>query len=420
MTEQVLILGTGGREQALLHKLREGQEMRTRDPELGSAFGLHWLADLDPMDFESVIQTCEQRGITWVIVGPEAPLVAGLADLLQARGIKVVGPGQKGAMLEGSKVFSKQFMDRNQVATAPFAAFERVEDGLDYLMLEEGPCVVKYDGLAGGKGVSVCQNGEEASQALEELRAMYGENVKFIIEDLLPGEELSLMGLVAGGKFYAFPYSQDHKQLLDGDLGPNTGGMGAYCPVPNLSEDLQALIEQKIVAPTLQGFEKEGIAYFGFLYFGIMVTEKGPFLLEYNVRLGDPEAEVLLTSMESDLLAVLQAAWAGELRPEMLRFRPGFYLDVVLTAAGYPKNPRKGDVIRGLEALPADVWVFHSGTRLEEGQYYTQGGRVLNVVAQGETLEAARERAYAAVALLDFEGCHYRKDIGRRVNRLLS
>ena len=418
--KKLLLLGSGGRENALAWKLSQSPAVERVYTASGHPSLAHSLRDLNPLDFEAVLDFCQQKAIDAVIIGPEAPLVAGLADVLTAAKIPVFGPNQACAQLEGSKIFAKQFMDRSRVATAPFVAFQKIDDALDYLQIQDEACVIKYDGLAAGKGVFVCANAQEAEQALLNLQANYGPELPFLIEDCLQGDEISIMGLVANGKFLPLLPSQDHKALLDQDQGPNTGGMGCFCPIPDLSPELWQAIEKRIIQPSLAGLAKEGLDYCGFLYFGIMVTAQGPYLLEYNARLGDPETQVLLPALQSDLWVLIEAALTGRLAEvEPPSFHSDYFVNVVLAAKGYPHQVEKGQVIRGLAALEQhcpDVLVFHAGTDLVEGQYLVSGGRVLHLVAQGPSLAQARNRVYDALAYLDFEGKQFRSDIGLRSN----
>lgn len=413
---KIAVIGSGGREHALSWKLAQtlGQEAVYTLP---GSDGIPNSHPMDILDFEAIQQFCEAAGIGYVFVGPEVPLAEGIVDFFRGSAIQVLGPSQQAAQLEGSKIFSKQFMERYGVATAPFEAFETVTAAEDKVRAMKGDLVIKYSGLAAGKGVFVCDNEAEALEALEALRQQYGEECPFLIEEKIAGDELSLIGFTDGESIRLLLPSQDHKQLLDGDKGPNTGGMGAFCPVPFWTESLAAAIEEKIVAPTLRGIQAEQMDYKGVIYFGIMLGVQGPELLEYNVRFGDPETEVLLPALKTDLATVVQACLEGKLAEVVLEFEDGYFVDVVQVSGGYPKSYQKGFPIHGLEEAQKDALVFQAGTRLINGQFCNNGGRVLNIVAQGASLQEAIDRAYAACEQVTFEGHFYRKDIGQRQHK---
>lgn len=414
---KIAVIGSGGREHALSWKLAQslGQENVYTLP---GSDGIPNSHPLELLDFEALERFCLAQKITHVFVGPEVPLAAGMVDYFVDSPIQVLGPNQQAAQLEGSKVFSKQFMERYGVATAPFEAFEQLSAAADTIRAKRGDLVIKYSGLAAGKGVFVCDNEAEAEAALADLRRQYGEQCSFLIEDKLQGDEISIIGLTDGNTIRLLLPSQDHKQLYDGDKGPNTGGMGAFCPVPFWNDQLAAQVQEAIVEPTLKGIQAEtGMVYKGVIYFGIMLTANGPQLLEYNVRFGDPETEVLLPALKSDLAALVRACLEGTLADVELEFNEGYFVDVVQVSGGYPRSYEKGYVIRGLDQV-TDAIIFHAGTkRNEAGEWCTNGGRVLNVVAQGATLEEAIDRAYAATATIHFENYYYRKDIGRRPHK---
>jgi phosphoribosylamine--glycine ligase len=417
---KIAVIGAGGREHALAWKLAQS-------PEIAKVFVLPGndaipnSVAMDVLDFPTLAAFCVENGIEALVVGSEAPLVAGMADYFHAHTrIKVFGPDRCGARLEGSKIWAKQFMSRYGVQTAAFRIFERIADAWPYIEEKQGRCVIKYDGLAAGKGVFVCGDLQEAKAALQDLERAYGQEVSFLVEERLVGDEISIMGLVSGQEVKLFHSSQDHKQLLDGDQGPNTGGMGAFCPVPFCGEELLEAVMEKAIRPTLKGLAAEGIYYNGFLYFGFMITHEGPFLLEYNARLGDPETEVLLPSLETDLWVLIEAALAGRLAEVEVKLKSGYFVDVVLAAEGYPQQPKKGAVISGLDQVPQGVLVFHAGTKKQGEDFVVNGGRVLNIVGQGERLDLAIQAAYAAVQKIYFDGMQYRKDIGQRVYKVFQ
>ncbi|MGH1335486.1 MAG: phosphoribosylamine--glycine ligase [Aureispira sp.] len=413
---KIAIIGSGGREHALSWKLAQtlGQASVYTLPGNDGIPNSH---PMDILDFDAIQQFCEAEEIAYIFVGPEVPLAAGIVDFFKGTAIQALGPSQQAAQLEGSKIFSKNFMKKYGVATAAFHTFSEVSDAEEIVHEMDGDLVIKYDGLAAGKGVFVCDNIQEALDGLDEIREQYGEECSFLIEDKIEGDEVSLIGFTDGQSIRLLLPSQDHKQLLDGDKGPNTGGMGAFCPVPFWNETLAAAIEEKIVAPTLRGIQAEQMDYKGVLYFGVMLGENGPELLEYNVRFGDPETEVLLPALKTDLAEVVKACLESRLGDLTLEFEEGYFVDVVQVSGGYPKKYQKGFPIKGLESAQKDALVFQAGTRLVDGQLCNNGGRVLNIVAQGNTLKAAIDKAYRACEQVHFEGHFYRKDIGQREHK---
>lgn len=415
---KIAIIGSGGREHALSWKLAKslGEEAVYTLPGNGGIPNSH---PMDINDFEAIQEFCEANGITYIFVGPEVPLANGVVDYFNKTSIKALGPCKDAAQLEGSKIFSKKFMEKYGVATADFHTFSSVSDAEEIVHEMDGDLVIKYDGLAAGKGVFVCDNIQEALDALDEMRAQYGEDCPFLIEDKIVGDEISIIGFTDGQNIQLLLPSQDHKQLNDGDTGPNTGGMGVMCPVPFWNADLAAEIDTKIVQPTLKGIQAEKMNYKGVIYFGIMMGEDGPELLEYNVRFGDPETEVLLPSLKTDLAEVVKACLNGNLGDLELEFEEGFFVDVVQVSGGYPKAYEKGYEIKGLSEVD-DAIVFHAGTKLQEGKIVSNGGRVLNVVAQGETLDAAIKKAYEQCAKISFQDNFYRKDIGQRIYKVVK
>lgn len=415
---KIAIIGSGGREHALSWKLAKslGEEAVYTLPGNGGIPNSH---PMDINDFEAIQEFCEANDITYIFVGPEVPLANGIVDYFNQTNIKALGPCKDAAQLEGSKIFSKKFMEKYGVATADFHAFSSVSDAEEIVHEMDGDLVIKYDGLAAGKGVFVCDNVQEALDGLDEMRAQYGEDCPFLIEDKIVGDEISIIGFTDGQAIQLLLPSQDHKQLNDGDTGPNTGGMGVMCPVPFWNADLAAEIDTKIVQPTLKGIQAEKMNYKGVIYFGIMMGEDGPELLEYNVRFGDPETEVLLPSLKTDLAEVVKACLNGNLGDLDLEFEDGFFVDVVQVSGGYPKAYAKGYEIKGLSEVD-DAIVFHAGTKLQDGKVVSNGGRVLNIVAQGETLDAAIKKAYEQCAKISFKDNFYRKDIGQRVYKVVK
>ncbi|MFN0063508.1 MAG: phosphoribosylamine--glycine ligase [Myxococcaceae bacterium] len=347
-----------------------------------------------------------------VVVGPEALLVAGLADALAERGVRVFGPTAGAAALESSKAFAKDVMQAAGVPTAASRVFASVDEARKAALLA-GPCVVKADGLAAGKGVVVANSGDEAAAAVVSLAALGGAAQRILLEERLTGREVSLIALCDGERYLLFPPAEDHKQLRDGDQGPNTGGMGAYAPVADLSEEAVAALGRMVIAPVLSEMRRRGTPFRGALFAGLMMTPGGPKVLEYNCRLGDPETQPLMMLLDEDVLPLLMAAADGRLPERSLRCRSGVAVGVVAAAAGYPESPRKGDVISGIDGVRDSV-VFHAGTALRDGQLVTSGGRVLTVCAVGQNLREARLRTYRAMANIGFDGKQYREDIGDR------
>jgi phosphoribosylamine--glycine ligase len=418
---KLLVLGSGGREHALAWKLHESQQMEEIYCAPGNA-GIAQEAECIPVDLsriKDVIALAKKLKADLTVVGPEAPLVAGIVDEFEKEGLAIIGPSKAASRLEGSKVFSKEFMRRHGIPTARFEVAETFEDALNALARFPIPVVVKADGLAAGKGVVVAHDHMEAEQAVRDFmveKKLGSAGDRVIIEECLSGEETSFIVLTDGRGILPLVPTQDHKALLDGDQGPNTGGMGAYSADSILTEPMHDEILRTMVAPTLAGMEMEGSPYRGFLYFGVMMTPGGPMLLEYNVRLGDPEAQPILMRLRSDLADLLMASREGKLASVDVHWSPNPSICVVLTSKGYPAKPECGKIITGYEAVEAlgGVKIFHAATRVEDHQLLTTGGRVMGVTAIAEDLPSAIQRAYVGVNKLRFEGMHYRKDIGAK------
>lgn len=422
---KVLVVGSGGREHTIAWKLAQsplvtevicvpGNPGTADEPRVRNV-----AASSD--DLDAVTRIAVEEGVELAVIGPEAPLVAGLANRLRAAGVPTVGPNQDAALLEGSKAFAKEVM---VAAGVPTAAYREVRTAADVHaacdhFAKEGvveALVVKADGLAAGKGVVVCDDIESArSESLRFLseRPFGDASDVIVLEERMEGVEASYIVLVQGERFLAFPVAQDHKRLLDGDEGPNTGGMGAYTPASFITPELEKEIQTTIVAPTLREIAKRGMDFRGFLFVGIMLTESGPRVLEFNTRLGDPETQVLLTSLRGDIVPALVEAAAGDLQQTTFG-EAGPSAVVVMAAGGYPEAPKKGDVISGLDAANGveGVRVLHAGTKLVDGHVVTNGGRVLGVTALGDTVQQALDRAYEAAAHIQFDGAQYRRDIG--------
>ena len=419
-TVDILLLGAGGREHALLCKLAESPRAGKIyvAPGNGGMYGLATKVELNDEDPVAVAKWARENGIGLVVIGPEAPLVAGVADAVRAAGIPCFGPNGQAAQMEGSKKFAKQVMSRAGVPTAAYRSFTDEAACAAYVQQVGGPIVVKADGLAAGKGVIVAKTTEEALEGVHEcFSGVFGDaGATVVVEEMMEGPECSLLALTDGKTLVPLATSQDHKRALDGDLGPNTGGMGVYSPVPMVThEELETMIdiEKRVVAE----LAAEGITYSGCLYGGFMLTKDGPKVLEFNARFGDPETQVVLPRMKADLVDVFLACDNGTLDPKDVRWGDDWAVSVVLTSAGYPGSYEKGKVISGIEDARAmdGVTVYHAGTKLDdEGRVLTNGGRVLDVTAVAPTFDAARNLAYAACEKIDFDGKTYRSDIGLR------
>ena len=416
----VLLLGSGGREHALALAL-------SRSPKLGrlvitpgnpgtAAFGQNESVPLN--DGDGLLALARRERIDLVVVGPEAPLVDGLGDRLATEGFKVFGPSQAAAQLEGSKSFTKEFCREFGIPTAAYATFTDVGSATRHARHGTFPVVIKADGLAAGKGVIIAENAQEAIDALEAMFAgQFGTaGTTVVIEEFLQGEELSFFALCDGTRALAFASAQDHKRVGDGDTGLNTGGMGAISPAPLMTPDLEADIMTRIIEPTLRGMAARGTPFQGVLFAGLMVGPGGPKLIEYNVRFGDPEAEVILPRLEADLLSLLAACAEGQLTTASIQLRNDVALGVVMAARGYPEDPKIGTSIGSLDAAARQpgVTVFHAGTKMSEGRLVSAGGRVLVVTALARTATEAQARAYAAVDAIDWPGGFCRRDIGWR------
>jgi phosphoribosylamine--glycine ligase len=417
---RVLLVGGGAREHALAWKLARSPLLDELVAAPGNP-GIARLARCVPIAVdrgEDLAALAERERIDFTVIGPEAPLVAGLADLFATRGLLALGPGAAGARIEGSKAFAKDLMARHGIPTARFATFRDAVEARRHCARLGAPLVVKADGLAAGKGALVCRTPEEADAAIRQCledRVFGAAGETVVVEEFLQGEEVSVFALVDGARALPLGAAQDHKAVGDGDRGPNTGGMGAYSPVPLLDAGAERAILSSIVTPVVKALAAEGATYRGVLYAGLMMTPGGPRVVEFNCRFGDPECQVLLTRLEDDLLPLLAAAARGHGMPESVRWRPAASVCVNLASEGYPGPYRTGRPIRGLDAIDdPEVHVFHAGTAERDGALVTSGGRVLSVTATGPDLEAAIARAYAAVGRIRFEGMHHRTDIGRR------
>ncbi|MBO0766277.1 MAG: phosphoribosylamine--glycine ligase [Hyphomicrobiaceae bacterium] len=414
----VLLIGSGGREHALAWAIAASPLLGKLYCAPGNA-GIAEIADcvaFDIADHGTVVRFCRDSSIDLVVVGPEAPLVAGLADDLEAAKIKVFGPSREAAQLEGSKGFAKDFCTAHAIPTAAYARLKERRAALAYLERHPLPVVIKADGLAAGKGVTIAPTQEAALTAVEAYFSGPMGAGGIVVEEFLEGEEASFFALVDGAHAIPLASAQDHKRAFDGDKGPNTGGMGAYSPAPMVTPEVARRAMEEIVWPTVRGMAQRGTPYRGVLYAGLMITDDGPKLIEYNVRFGDPEAQALMLRLKSDLLSALLATTDGVLNAFDLRWYDDAAIAVVMAAKGYPGEYAKGSEIRGLDAAREveGVEVFHAGTARSNGHLIATGGRVLNVAARGRTLSEARARAYGAVAKIDWPGGFCRSDIGWR------
>ena len=417
----VLVIGGGGREHALAWKLKQSPRVKKLTCAPGNA-GMATLGECVPVDAndaEAIAALAERIKADLAVIGPEAPLVAGVADEFARRKLAIVGPTKAAAELEGSKVFAKQFMQRHGIPTAGFTVCADHGDAYSALCAVEWPVVIKADGLAAGKGVRIAETPDDATAIVEafmEKVELGPAGERIVLEEYLEGEELSFIILTDGKSYVPLAPTRDHKRALDDDRGPNTGGMGAYSEDGIADAALRARIAKEIVEPTLRGLAADGRPYQGFLYFGLMLTSEGPKVLEFNCRMGDPECQPLVARLESDLAEALEKVATGKLDGTELRWSPGASLCVVLASGGYPGNYETGKAITGIEAAEKleGVSVFHAGTKRADGKLLTSGGRVLGVTAHGPVLRDAAEHAYAAVEKIRFEGMHYRRDIGRK------
>jgi len=421
----VLVVGGGGREHALVWKIAQSPIVK----HLYCAPGNPGIAQhaqcvgLNAEDITGILQFCREKKIELVVVGPEAPLCMGMADELREHGgVRVFGPSRAAAELEGSKVFAKQTMHKHAIPTAPFKVFDDAHDAHTYVDRAGAPIVVKADGLAAGKGVIVCRTVEKAHEAIRmimEERAFGKAGERVVIEECLSGEEISVLAITDGRRIIPLQPAQDHKAVYDNDEGPNTGGMGAYSPVPHVASSVLDDIERRVLVPAVHAMRISGRRYRGVLYAGIMLTANGPQVLEFNIRWGDPEAQPLLMRIKSDIVPLMVAAAEGNLGEAEIEWDQRAALCVVMASRGYPGQYEKGKVIEGLDRVARlpDVMVFHAGTSMSEGRIVTSGGRVLGVTALGRDVAEARARAYEAVELIRWDGVHYRSDIGLKALR---
>jgi phosphoribosylamine---glycine ligase len=416
---KLLVIGSGGREHALAWKLASSPRVSKVFVAPGNAGTAReeGVANVALATTPELIEFARKEAVAFTVVGPEAPLAEGAVDAFQAAGLRIFGPIQAAARLESSKEFAKAFMTRHEIPTAAYSAFTAAAPAHDYVEAQGAPIVIKADGLAAGKGVIVAMSPAEAHAGIDAMLTegrMGAAGRRVVIEQYLDGEEASFIALCDGRNALALASSQDHKRLLDGDRGPNTGGMGAYSPAPVVTPGIHARVLREVIQPVLDGMAADGTPYSGFLYAGLMISKDGLKVLEFNCRLGDPETQPILLRLKSDLTLLIEHAIAGNLDKVEAKWDTRVALGVVLASAGYPDAPRKGDVVSGLPESGEDFHVFHAGTALDGAEIVTNGGRVLAVTALGHNVKTAQRRAYDIVGRIRFEGMQYRRDIGHR------
>ncbi len=400
----IVIIGSGGREHAIMEKLQsenpDSKVFMTKEPD----------------DYDSLYKFVKKANIELIVVGSELPLENGIVDYFREKNIKIFGPTKEVAKFETSKVFAKEFMKKYSIPTSHFRVFTNRDDAKEYILSKDGNLVVKYDALAFGKGSFICNSVDDVYSSLDIIEKKFAKtkDFNFILEEILYGKEISIMSVIDSKNIVTFQPARDYKPLLDGDLGGNTGGMGAYTPVDFVTDDILLEINENIIKKTLDGIKKENIYYNGFLYFGIILTKDGAKLLEYNVRLGDPETEVLLPAMKSSLTKLILDSLDGNLKDSKIEFDNRYFIDLVLASKGYPENYETGKAISiDNDFNYYDNKIFYSAVKYINGEFLTDGGRVMNLVVSGETLEEASEKLYKSAEKINFEGIYYRKDIGR-------
>ncbi len=418
----ILIIGSGGREHALAWKIKQSplvQEIYCA-PGNGGMSEVAQCFDIKVADRDYLLKFAKDKKVDLTVIGPEVPLADGIVDDFVKNGLKVFGPSKAAAQLEGSKVFSKEFMHKHNIPTAPFQTFGDIMEAKGFLEKVTFPLVIKADGLAAGKGVIICANLEEGQQALDQImgqKVFQEAGNKVVIEECLQGEEVSILAVSDGNDFIMLDSSQDHKRIFDDDLGPNTGGMGAYSPAPIITDVLRQHIEQSIIDPTIKGMKQEGMPFKGVLYAGLMITSQGPMVLEYNVRFGDPEVQAILPRMKNDIVDIMLASCDGRIKKIKPLWDQRACVCVVMSSGGYPGEYETGMEITGLEQIDekeVNTIVFHAGTKKEENKIVTSGGRVLGVTSLAHGLDKAVERAYENVEKIKFDHCFFRRDIGAK------
>ena len=422
-----LVIGNGGREHTIIWKLAQSPRVKKiyAAPGNGGISRLAECQEISPADTKSLLSFAKNKGVDLTIVGPEASLAEGIGDLFRKEGLNIFAPGREAARLETSKVFAKELMREFQIPTADFSLFSSPGKALSYLEKRHFPQVIKVDGLAAGKGVFVCRNYEEAENALNKIfvKKIFGQSgEKIVIEECLSGQETSIILFTDGKDVLPLLASQDHKQIGENDYGPNTGGMGAIAPTPIVTQKIFSEVIERIAKPTISALRRKGILYQGMLYVGIMLTEEGPKVLEFNVRFGDPETQVILPLLKNDLIEIMEAVISGSLSKVEASYDSRTALCVVLTSGGYPGKYEKGKTISGLKEAEKmeNILIFHAGTKREKGKLLTNGGRVLGVTGLAKTVKEAIENTYEAVKKIGFEGCYFRRDIGQKALGVVS
>ena len=418
---RVLVIGSGGREHALVWKIKQSPKVEKIFCAPGNA-GTSEFADNIPIaadDIEGLLQFAMKKEIGLTVVGPEQPLVMGIVDRFEIKGLRIFGPSASAAELEGSKSFSKDIMQKYGLPTAEYKIFTSAESATKYIQAKNCPLVVKADGLAAGKGVLLCRSSREALVAVDTImrQRLFGEaGDQIVVEEFLEGQEISVLAFSDGQTVLLMDSAQDHKSVYDGDIGPNTGGMGAYSPAPVFTKIMQQKVRDKIMLPMVRAMQQEGRIYKGILYAGLMLTKTGPQILEFNARFGDPETQPLMVRMDTDIIPLFEACIDGTLGQCQVNWKNKSSVCVVMTAEGYPGTYQKGEIISGLQSANStpEVVVFHAGTKEQDGKVLTNGGRVLGVTATGANTESAIQKAYDAVSKVNWRGVHYRKDIGSR------
>ena len=416
----VLVIGAGGREHALCWKIKQSPKVKKLfcAPGNGGISRTGECVNIGVDDIDGLLKFALAKKIDLTVVEPEASLIKGIVDVFSQKGLKIFGPSQEAAQLEGSKAFAKEFMHRRSIPTALYKIFDNAAEANAFLAQAQFPMVVKADGIAAGKGVYVCGQLKEAQAAIDEImvQKIFGDAGKrVVIEDCLQGQEASILAISDGKHFLVLPAAQDHKRIFDDDLGPNTGGMGSYCPAPIVTADVLNTVIARVIEPAIRGMYQENMPFKGVLYAGIMLTSSGPMVLEFNVRFGDPETQSILPRLKTDLVEVMLAACDGRLHELSVQWDPRSCVCVVMSAGGYPGQYKSGFQITGLdEVIDPDAVVFHAGTKNDGGQLVTSGGRVLGVTALGKGLEGAIAKAYDAVEKIKFEHCFFRRDIGQK------
>ena len=424
---KILIVGSGGREHVLAWKIKQSPLVNEIycAPGNGGISQIAECVDIKADDIPALAEFAKSKQIDLTVVGPEAPLAAGIVDAFEKEGLKIFGPSQNAAQLEGSKIFAKEFMHECNIPTANFRKFDNIKDAKGFLQQALFPLVVKADGLAAGKGVVVCSDFLEAEKAVDEIMAqkIYKDaGRQIIIEECLEGEEVSILAISDGDNFCLLDSSQDHKRIFDDDVGPNTGGMGAYSPAPIFTEKLHKIVESRIIEPTIRGMQRNDMPFKGILYAGLMITQEGPMVLEFNVRFGDPEAQVVLPRIKGDIVELMLASCEGWLDKVKLNWDKQSCVCVVISSGGYPGEYEIGKEITGLKEAGElkDTFVFHAGTKKEQNKVVTCGGRVLGVTSLGGGIQGAIEKTYKAVDKIGFERCFFRRDIGSKAFKWVS